>query len=117
MCAGGSPSPRARIPSVMKKANGRILTAHLSCCGFAILTTGLVARYRDDRLTLGLSTNTVRLELALLSHLYRTAIRERGYSKRLFLLLACGVLVRYNVSRTQKGVYYGYYRNGPCPRG
>ncbi len=40
------------------------------------ITADLVARYRDDRLAEGKSNNTVRLELALLSHLYTTAIRE-----------------------------------------
>lgn len=37
-----------------------------------------VARYRDERLAAGKSTSTVRLELALLGHLYTTAIREWG---------------------------------------
>jgi len=35
-----------------------------------------IADYRDKRLSKGLSNNTVRLELALLSHLYTTAIKE-----------------------------------------
>ncbi|MCZ2156514.1 MAG: site-specific integrase [Bryobacterales bacterium] len=35
-----------------------------------------IATYRDDRLAAGKSKNTVRLELALLSHLYTVAIRE-----------------------------------------
>lgn len=37
-----------------------------------------VARHRDARLAAGLSANTVRLELALLSHLYAVARREWG---------------------------------------
>ncbi len=42
----------------------------------AAITPDLVARYRDDRLALGKSNNTVRLELALLSHLFTIAIQE-----------------------------------------
>lgn len=37
-----------------------------------------IAAFRDHRLAEGKSNNTVRLELALLSHLYNTAIREWG---------------------------------------
>lgn len=44
----------------------------------ASLTTDTIAKYRDGRLADGKSNNTVRLELALLSHLYTTAIREWG---------------------------------------
>ncbi len=40
----------------------------------------MVAGYRDLRLNAGKSSNTVRLELALLGHLYTTAIREWGLS-------------------------------------
>lgn len=35
-----------------------------------------IASHRDQRMALGLSPNTVRLELALISHLYTTARRE-----------------------------------------
>ncbi len=46
--------------------------------GYALpaITPDVVARYRDERLAEGKSNNTVRLELALLGHLYSTAIRE-----------------------------------------
>lgn len=40
------------------------------------ITPDIVARYRDERLEEGKSRNTVRLHLALLGHLYQTAIRE-----------------------------------------
>ena len=40
------------------------------------ITPDLIGRYRDDRLALDKSGNTVRLELALLSHLFNIAIRE-----------------------------------------
>ena len=42
----------------------------------AAVTPDLVATYRDDRLAEGKANNTVRLELALLSHLFTTAIQE-----------------------------------------
>ena len=42
----------------------------------AAITPDLVAEYSDKRLSEGKSNNTVRLELALLSHLFSTAIRE-----------------------------------------
>jgi integrase len=42
----------------------------------AAVTPDLVADYRDKRIAEGKSNNTVRLELALLSHLFTTAIRE-----------------------------------------
>lgn len=40
------------------------------------ITPDLVARYRDEQLALGKSNNTVRLDLALLSHLFTVAIQE-----------------------------------------
>ena len=40
------------------------------------VTPNLVAKYRDQRLAAGKANNTVRLELALLSHLYTIAIKE-----------------------------------------
>lgn len=40
------------------------------------LTPDVIAGFRDERLEEGKAANTVRLELAMLSHLYTTAIRE-----------------------------------------
>lgn len=40
------------------------------------ITPDIVASYRDERLSEGKSRNTVRLHLALLGHLYQTAMRE-----------------------------------------
>lgn len=40
------------------------------------LNSEIIASYRDNRIELGKSANTVRLELALLSHLFTTAIKE-----------------------------------------
>ena len=42
----------------------------------ASLSSGVLAKYRDKRLRDGKSNNTVRLEFALLGHLYSTAIKE-----------------------------------------
>lgn len=42
----------------------------------AAVTPDLVGRYRDDRLAQGKANNTVRLELALLGHLFNVAIKE-----------------------------------------
>jgi integrase len=42
----------------------------------AAVSSDLVARYRDQRLAEGKKANTVRLELALASHLFSTAIKE-----------------------------------------
>jgi integrase len=38
-----------------------------------------LARYRDSRLDTGIGANTVRLELALISHLYEVARKDWGY--------------------------------------
>lgn len=61
------------------------LIAALGKYSLAAITPDLVAAYRDRRLAstseqrgTALSSNTVRLELALLSHLFNTAIREWG---------------------------------------
>lgn len=40
------------------------------------LNPKIISKYRDDRLGEGKSNNTVRLELALLSHLFTTAMKE-----------------------------------------
>ena len=44
----------------------------------AALTPDIVAQYRDGRLSEGKSNSTVRLELALLGHLFTIAIKEWG---------------------------------------
>ena len=44
----------------------------------AALTPDIASKYRDDRIRQGKANNTVRLELALLGHLYTVAIREWG---------------------------------------
>lgn len=42
----------------------------------ASLSSNVIGKYRDDRLSEGKSKSTVRLELAMLGHLYNVAIRE-----------------------------------------
>lgn len=54
----------------------KALKEHLGSYSLAAITPDLVAQYRDQRLEAGKSNNTVRLELALLSHLFTIAIKE-----------------------------------------
>lgn len=57
----------------LKAASLRLFFGRYS---LAAVNADLVARYRDHRLAEGKRPNTVRLELALASHLFTTAIRE-----------------------------------------
>jgi integrase len=52
------------------------LKSRLGQYSLAALNSELIAGFRDDRLAEGKANNTVRLELALLSHMYTTAIKE-----------------------------------------
>lgn len=54
------------------------ITKHLGRYSLASLTPDIVASFRDYRLGEGKSASTVRLELALLGHLYTVAIKEWG---------------------------------------
>ena len=54
----------------------KALKESLGVYSLAAITPDLVAKYRDERLAMGKSNNTVRLELALLSHLFTIAIQE-----------------------------------------
>lgn len=54
----------------------KLLKAEFGKYSLAALTSDIVANYRDQRLANGKSASTVRLELALLSNLYSTAIKE-----------------------------------------
>jgi integrase len=66
--------------STQDREKGRFdtLEAFFGAYSLAAVTPELVARFRDQRLQVGLASNTVRLDLALLGHLYVTAIREWG---------------------------------------
>lgn len=55
----------------------RRLTAEIGSYSLAALTPPVIAAYRDKRLQ-QVKPDTVRIELALLGHLYTTAIREWG---------------------------------------
>ncbi len=59
-----------------EKSKAKQLKAKLGKYSLAALTADLVADYRDDRLKEGMKSNTVRLELALLGHLFTVAIKE-----------------------------------------
>ncbi|AXW22511.1 tyrosine-type recombinase/integrase [Ralstonia solanacearum] len=52
------------------------LEAFFGKYSMAAVSADLVAKYRDARLAAGKSNNTVRIELAMLGHLFRTAIQE-----------------------------------------
>jgi hypothetical protein len=54
----------------------REINAYFGDYSLAAVTPDLVARFRDMRLGAGKSNNTVRLELALLGHLFTVAIKE-----------------------------------------
>jgi integrase len=66
--------------STQKGERGFIRQAikELGSYSMAALTTEVVAKYRDEMTARGLSGNTVRLKLALLSNLYNVALREWG---------------------------------------
>ena len=63
-----------------KKTSGRaeFLKSKLGQYRLAALNSELIAAFRDERLAEGRANNTVRLELALLSHMYTVAIQEWG---------------------------------------
>jgi integrase len=65
-------------PSTQKREATRVkqLLSHFGNYSLAAVTTEMVAAYRDLRLEQGKSNNTVRLELALLGHLFTVAIKE-----------------------------------------
>ncbi|MDL2283867.1 site-specific integrase [Oxalobacter sp. OttesenSCG-928-P03] len=61
-----------------EQVSARHLTSFFGKYSLAAISSELVAAYRDKRIADGLANNTIRIELALLSHLYTTAIREWG---------------------------------------
>ncbi|MBT8098625.1 MAG: site-specific integrase, partial [Gammaproteobacteria bacterium] len=62
--------------AVREKRRATILKKYLGDYSLTALTPELIGKYRDERIHEGKSASTVRLELALLSHLFTTAIRE-----------------------------------------
>ncbi len=70
-------TPTKRAWTAKSETNrARRLTSELGKYSLAAITPDIVAQYRDKRLAEGLKNDTVRLELALLSHLFSTAIKE-----------------------------------------
>lgn len=59
-------------------SKSKMLISDLGKYSLAALSSEVIAGYRDRRIAAGISNNSVRLELALLSHLYTTAIKEWG---------------------------------------
>ena len=66
--------PSTQVAEIKKS---KTIINRLGAYSLAAITPEIVAKYRDDRLS-DVGPNTVRLELALLGHLYTTAIREWG---------------------------------------
>ncbi len=62
----------------LESNKAKVIRKHLGSYTLASLNAEHIANFRDQRLSSGLSTTTVRLELALLSHLYTVAIKEWG---------------------------------------
>jgi integrase len=64
--------------STQRREGARIreLTAFFGQYSLAAVTPDLVAKFRDMRIAQGKANNSVRLELALLSHLFNVVIRE-----------------------------------------
>ena len=70
-----SPTKRATTAEAERKRS-KPLIATLGDYSLSAVTPDLVAEYRDSRLAQNRSASTVRLELALLSHLFTIAIKE-----------------------------------------
>jgi len=61
---------------IAEQRRAKQVVARLGKFFLAAITPDMVAKYRDQRLEEGKSASTVRLELALLSHLFTIAIKE-----------------------------------------
>jgi len=70
-----SPTKSAGTPR-RETVRAKPLFEKLGDYAIVTITPDLVALYRDEQLASGKSNNTVRLELALLSHLFTVAIQE-----------------------------------------
>ena len=69
-------STKRATTAYCERQRSKALKQALGNYSLAAITPDLVAQYRDQRLESGMSNNTVRLELALLSHLFTIAIKE-----------------------------------------
>ena len=72
-----SPTKKASTQKAEKQRAKKLLE-RLGQYSLASLSAEHIAKFRDDRLEEGMSASTVRLELALLGHLYTIAIKEWG---------------------------------------
>ncbi|MCY1266719.1 Phage integrase family protein [compost metagenome] len=70
--------PTKRYPKQENTRIARWLRHELAYRTLSALRGADFARYRDERLAAGRASNTVRLELQLVSHLYETARKEWG---------------------------------------
>lgn len=59
-----------------ERVHAETLRSHFGKYSLAAINAEMAAAFRDKRLAQGKSANTVRLDLALLGHLFTTAIRE-----------------------------------------
>jgi len=69
-------STKRETTSDAERHKAKALKESLGAYSLAAITPDLVAKFRDERLGMGKSNNTVRLELSLLSHLFTIAIKE-----------------------------------------
>jgi integrase len=67
---------KSEATQVREKSRLKLLKNEFGKYSLAALTANTVAEFRDRRLSSGKANNTVRLEMALLGHLYSTAIKE-----------------------------------------
>ncbi len=73
-------TPKKKSASRESSCITRWLRSDLSRRSLASLKSSDFASYRDRRLAAGLATNSVRLELAVISHLFTIAAQEWGIS-------------------------------------
>lgn len=58
--------------------SAKVVRQRLGAYALVALSPEIIGRYRDERLAEGRANDTVRLELALISHLFTVSIREWG---------------------------------------
>ncbi len=73
-----TPTKKAGSSQRRDHTSAKALREHLGKYALSALNQKIIGQYRDDRLSEGRAGNTVRLELALLSHLFTVALREWG---------------------------------------
>ncbi len=72
-------TPTKRVSTQLgERCHAAALRKFFGAYSINAVTPDLIAKFRDQRLSQGLATNTVRLDLALLGHIYAVAMREWG---------------------------------------